>query len=162
MPNGNGWKSEKQWGYYKNGFALRSIFAPGTGTPAAEARCAYVLEPRITAPRPLFEQKASEIEGEVVKTGQIKKETLIFDYARIQNPQARVIFIFAAAALPQNHRLDVEVKLIINDPLLGEQVFSQIIENINYRGNRVRVQRIAQTRKRLADVSLENRKQGRK
>lgn len=135
MPEGNGWKSDKQWGYYKNGFALRSIFSLGTRNPTAEARCVYIPAAGTTDLQNLFEQKALEVEGEIRKMDQIRKEALIFDWVQIENPKTSLIIIFGTAKLSQNQRLDIEVKQIMNDPWMAEQAFKKIINNLNYEGN---------------------------
>ena len=135
MPEGNGWKSDKQWRYYKNGCSLRSVFVLGTKTPTAEARCVYIPTTRITDLQSLFEQKASEIKGDIVKIDQIKKEALIFDWVQIENPKTSLIFIYGTAKLSQNHRLDIEVQQIMNDPWMAEQAFKKIVQNLNFEEN---------------------------
>lgn len=134
MPNGNGWESEKQWGFFRNGFALRSVFTIGSKIPSAEVRCVYLLDNQISDPRVLFEQKAFEAEGQIVKMDQIRKETLTFDWVQIENPQKSLIIIFGTAKLPQSHRFDIEVKQVMNDPWMAEKAFKKIIDNLNYEG----------------------------
>jgi hypothetical protein len=135
MPEGNGWKSEKKWRYYENAFYLSSIFVPGSGNPTAEASCRYVLVPETADPQALFMQKAIDAKGKIAKVEQIKKGTITFDWAQIKNSRTSLILIFGTARLPHNHRLDIEVKQIMNDPEMAEQAFKQIIENLNFEEN---------------------------
>lgn len=132
MPEGNGWKSEKQWRNFENGFFLRSRFALGTKQPTAEARCVYILGTRTTDPQSLFEEKALDIEGDIVKVDRITKDTLTFDWAYIENPKTSLIFIFGTAKLPDNRRLDIEVQQIMNDPEMAERAFKQIVKKLNF------------------------------
>jgi hypothetical protein len=135
MPEGNGWKSDKQWRNYENGFSLRSIFALGTKNPTAEARCVYILTNETIDPQNLFVQKALDVEGEIVKEDRITKDTLTFDWAYIENPKTYLIFIFGTAKLSYNRRLDIEVRQIMNDPEMAEQTFKQIVKNLNFKEN---------------------------
>ena len=135
MPEGNGWKSEKQWRNFENGFFLRSRFALGTKQHTAEARCVYILATRTTNPQSLFVQKALDVEGEIVKVEQITKDTLTFDCAYIEKPKTSLIFIFGTAKLPDNRRLDIEVQQYMNDPEMAERAFKQIVKNLNFEEN---------------------------
>ena len=137
MPEGNGWKSDKQWRDYENGFSLRSRFALGTRNPTAEARCVYILATGTTDPQSLFEQKAFDAEGEIVKVDQITKGTLTFDWVHIENPKTSHIFIFGTAKLPNNRRLDIEVHQIMNDPYMAEQAFKKIVNSLNFEENQL-------------------------
>ena len=97
MPQGNGWKSEKQWRHYENGSSLRSIFALGSRNPSAEVHCRYVKATETTDLQSLFEHKAFGVEGEIVKVDQIYKDTLTFDWVLIENKKISLIFIFGTA-----------------------------------------------------------------
>jgi hypothetical protein len=135
MPQGNGWKTDKQWRDYENGSSLiRSRFDLGTRNPA-EARCVYVSAAQTTDPQSLFVQKALEVEGEIVKVDQIYKDTLTFNWALIENQKISLIFIFGTAKLPNNRRLDIEVQQIMNNPEMAELVFKQIVNNLNFEEN---------------------------
>lgn len=137
MPEGNGWKSDKQWSYYENVFSLRSIFALGTKNPTAEARCVYILTTKTIDPQNLFVQKALDVEGEIVKEDRITKDTLTFDWAYIENPNTSLIFIFGTAMLSYNRRLDIEVRQIMNDPEMAERAFKKIVQNLNFEENQI-------------------------
>jgi hypothetical protein len=137
MPEGNGWKSDKQWRNYENGFSLRSRFALDTNKLSAEARCIYILKAQTFDPQTLFVQKASEVEGEIVKVDRIKNEYLTFDWAYIENIKAYIIFIFGTTKLPNNRRLDIEVRQIMNDPEMAEQAFKKIVQNLKFEDNQL-------------------------
>jgi len=162
MPDGNGWKSEKQWRYYENAFYLSSIFAPGSNSPTAKARCRYVLATETTDPQTLFVQKAFDVEGEIVKVEQIRKDILTFDWAHIENPKTSLILIFGTAKLPHNHRLDIEVQQIMDDPEMAEQAFKQIVKNLNFEENQLietGAQIIAQVKSKGINDFLDNQHQ---
>ncbi|MBW7989499.1 MAG: hypothetical protein FVQ84_05715 [Planctomycetes bacterium] len=139
MPDGNGWKSEKKWRYYENGYSLRSIFALGSKNPSAETHCRYVKATETTDLQSLFERKAFDVKGEIVKVDQIYKDTLTFDWALIENPKISLIFIFGTAKLSHNRRLNIEVQQIMNDPEMAELVFKQIVTNLNFEENQLLV-----------------------
>lgn len=139
MPQGNGWKSEKKWRLDENGFSLRSIFALGSRNPSAEAHCRYVKANETTNLQGLFEYKAFEVKGEIVKVDQTYNDTLTFDWVLIKNRKISLIFIFGTAKLSHNRRLDIEVQQIMNDPEMAEQVFKQIVKNLNFEDNQLLV-----------------------
>ena len=132
MPEGNGWKSEKQWRNFENRFFIRSIFALSPRNPTAEARCVYILTNETIDPQSLFEQKASKEEGEIVKVDRITNDILTFDWAYIEKPKTSLIFIFGTARLSYNRRLDIEVKQFMNDPEMAERAFKKIVQNLNF------------------------------
>jgi len=136
MPDGNGWKSNKQWESYENGFYLGSIFTLGTNS-TAKARCVYNLSAETFDPQILFTQKADEVKGEIKKIEQIKTDTLIINWTHIENPKNSRIVIFGTARLPNNHRLDIEVQQIVNDPGMAEQVFKKIVDSLSYQENQL-------------------------
>jgi len=162
MPQGNGWKSEKKWRFYENGFSLRSIFALGSRNPSAEAHCRYVKSTETTDLQGLFERKAFDVKGKIVKVGQIYNDTLTFDWALIENPKISLIFIFGTAKLSHNRRFDIEVKQIMNDPEMAERTFKQIVKNLNFVENQLLVsgaQGIAQVKSKSINGFFDNRKQ---
>ena len=132
MPSGNGWKSEKQWRGQENGFFLRSSFTLGTRNPTAEARCVYILANETIDLQSLFEQKAFDVEGEIVKVDQITKDTLTFNWVHIENPKTSLICIFGTAKLPNNHQLDIEVHQVMGDSEMAELAFKRIVKSLNF------------------------------
>jgi len=135
MPAGNGWKSEKQWKYDENAFSVSSTFALGSGRPTAWAHCRYLLAAETTTPQMQFEQMASEVEGQIVKTDQTQTDTLIFDWALIEKPQTPISFIFSTAKLPNNHQLDIEVHQIMGDAEMAERTFKRIVKTLSFKDN---------------------------
>ena len=135
MPMGNGWKSENQWNYQENAFSISSIFALGSSTPTAWANCRFLLVAETTAPQIRFEQKASEVEGRIVKTDRAQMDTLIFDWALIEKPQTPLSFIFGTAKLPNNQQLDIEVHQIMGDAEMAERAFKRIVKTVSFEDN---------------------------
>lgn len=139
MPHGNGWKSEKKWSYDQTGSVIRSIFALGSRSPSAEARCRYVKTNATNNLQGLFEYKAFEVKGEILKVEQIYNDTLTFDWTLIVNPKISLIFIFGTAKISRNRRLDIEVQHINNDPEMAELVFKKIAKNLKFQDNQLLV-----------------------
>jgi hypothetical protein len=139
MPNGNGWKSEKKWRFDENGSSLRSIFALGSRSPSAEAHCRYVKATATTNLQGIFEYKAFEVKGEIVKVEQMYNDTLTFDWTLIENRKISLIVIFGTAKLSHNRRLDIEVHQIMDDPEMAERVFKKIVKNLNFQDNQLLV-----------------------
>jgi hypothetical protein len=144
MPQGNGWKSDNQWRSYEDSYFIRSSFTLGTRNPTAKAQCSYIAVTEITDLQRLFEQKASDVKGEIVNVGQIYKDTLAFDWALIENRKISLTFIFGTAKLSHNRRLDIEVQQIMSNPALNdsemaERVFKQIVTNLNFEENQLLV-----------------------
>jgi hypothetical protein len=137
MPEGNGWKSEKQWRNSENRFSVSSTFALNPKNPTAQANCVYILTTETIDPQNLFEQKAFEVEGEIVKVDRITNDILTFDWAYIENPKISLIFIFGTARLSYNRRLDIEVKQVMNDPEMAERAFKKIVQNLNFDENQL-------------------------
>ncbi len=134
MPSGNGWKSEKQWRDQENGFFLSSSFNISSGKPTAWARCRYLLAADMTTPQMQFEQRASEVDGVIIKTDQTQTDTLIFDWALIEKPQTPLSFIFGTSKLPNNHQLDIEVHQVMGDTEMAELAFKRIVKSLNFEG----------------------------
>ena len=132
MPEGNGWRSEKQWRPYENAFTLRSSFTLDTNSPTAEARCEYILSAETTDPQNLFSQKADAVEGDILKIEQIRTESLIFNWTYIKNPKNSLIVVYGTAKLSENRRLDIEIQQIRNDPEMAEQAFKKIVSKLVY------------------------------
>jgi hypothetical protein len=135
MPAGNGWNSDKQWRHRENAFYLSSKLTIGSNNPAAQAYCRYLLCTETTSTQTKFEQKASEFNSEIIKTGRIKTEELTFDWALMEKPKAPLGFIFGTAKLPYNRQLDIEVHQIMNDSGMAEQAFQDIVDSLNLKDN---------------------------
>jgi len=137
MPTGNGWQSEIQWRYRENTFILSSIFSDGSGRPAAWANCQYLLFDQTTAPKMWFEQKASEVEGTIVKTDQTRTDTLTIDYTHIQKTEVLLDMFLGIAKLPNNRQLNIESYQITGDSDLAERAFKSIVKSLDFKDNRL-------------------------
>jgi hypothetical protein len=135
VPNGNGWHSENQWKHQENGFALSSIFAPNSGRAVAAAHCRYLFAAEKAGTQTKFEQKASLVDGVIVKTDQTRKDNLVIDWAQITKPQTPVSLFFGTIDLPNNRRFDIEVRQITGEANLSEKVFKRIIESLKFKDN---------------------------
>ncbi len=137
MPTGNGWRSEKQWKHQENIFTLSSNFALGSGRPTARAHCQYLLAAQTTTPQIRFTQKAFELDGEIVETGQAQTDTLTIDWAHINKPEVLLSTFLGTAELPNNRQLDIEVRQITGDAELTERAFKRIVKSVNFKDNQL-------------------------
>jgi len=135
VPNGNGWHSENQWKHQENGFALSSIFAPTSGRAVAAAHCRYLFAAEKAGTQTKFEQKASMVDGVIVKTDQTRKDNLVIDWAQITRPQTPVSLFFGTIDLPNSRRFDIEVRQITGEANLSEKVFKRIIKSLKFKDN---------------------------
>ena len=135
VPNGNGWHSENKWKHQENGFALSSIFAPDSGRAVAAAHCRYLFSAAKAGTQTKFEQKASMVDGVIVKTDQTRKDNLVIDWAQIKRQQTPVSLFFGTIELPNNRRFDIEVRQITGEANLSQKVFKRIIESLKFKDN---------------------------
>jgi len=171
IPTGNGWQSQKQWEYRDNAFTLHSNFAPVSGRPSAFANCQYILTADITTPQMglapgtppqvWFEQKASEVEGTIVRTDQIQTNTLTIDWAHIHKPEILLNMFLGIAKLPYNRQLNIGVHQIAVDAELAEQAFKDIVKSITFKDNLLRngAEVIGQIKSKGLDSFLDNQNQ---
>lgn len=137
MPSGNGWHSEEQWQFQENAFAVRSLFALRSGRPTAQANCRYLLASETASHELRFEQWASEMDGTVVKTGQIQTPSLTVHWAHIEKPDILLEAFFGTAALPGGRRLDIEVYQMTGGSELAERTFKGIITSLDFKESRL-------------------------
>jgi hypothetical protein len=140
VPRGNGWLSEKQWKYHENAFTLSSVFAPGLARPIAIVRCQYIVTADKMTVQARFEQKASTVNGTIVKVDQTRKGALTVDWAQVKKTlpygRAQNLF-FGTAELPGNRLLNIEVHQIGCSTNIVEKAFRHIVENLNFKDNRL-------------------------
>lgn len=129
MPEGNGWKSEKQWKYHNNSFSINSKFLPEPDKLAAYAHCRYLLAAKTTTPQTRFEQEALSGAGTIAETGRIQTDTFTFDWAHIQQPGPWENVFLGTAKLPLNRQLDIRVQGAVTDAGLAEIPFKRIINS---------------------------------
>jgi hypothetical protein len=140
VPSGNGWLSENQWKYHENAFTLSSVFAPGLARPIAIARCQYIVTADKTTAQARFGQKASTVNGTIVKTDQTRKGALTVDWAQVKTslPHGRAQnLFFGTAELPGNRLLNIEVYQIGCSTDIVEKAFRHILESLNFKDNRL-------------------------
>jgi len=95
----------------------------------------YILANETIDLQSLFEQKAFDVEGEIVKVDQVTKDTLTFNWVHIENPKTSLIFIFGTAKLPNNRRLDIEVQQVMDDTEMAERTFKRIVKTLSFKDN---------------------------
>ena len=131
MPEGNGWKSEKEWKFQKNTFTLTSYLTPGYGgIPPSKAYCQYILAPVSATADERLKREADEFSGEIIKTDQIQAGLLTIDWAHIKRPKTPFTMFFGTAQLPNNRQLNIEVLELLGDTNLAEQVFKHIVASL--------------------------------
>jgi len=134
IPEGNGWKIENRWEFQANTFILNSIFTANTKKPTAWVSCQYILNAEIPAPQKWFEQKAAEINGSILETGQEQVAALTVDWAHIGQPKLNSII--GTIELPYNRIINIEVYQVTSD-VDAEKVFRKIIDNLNFEENQL-------------------------
>lgn len=137
VPIGNGWYSEEKWEFQENAFVVSSILSLASGNPVAQARCRYLLAAEPGVHRVRFEQKASEIDGMIVKTDQIRIAALTIDWAHIEKPEILLDMFIGTAELPNKRQLDIEVNQVTGDAELAEQTFKAIVMSLDFQDNRL-------------------------
>ncbi len=137
IPVGNGWKSENQWRYHENAFAITSLFVPLKPNPTALAYCLYKLAPDTESVDARFEKRASVLDAEIEGMGKITTDTLVFDWVHIKKQSPLYDAFFATAQLPNNRQLDIEVSQTTGDTALAERIFQDIIENLKFQDNQM-------------------------
>ena len=137
IPAGNGWQGEKKWKYQKNAFILSSFFDSSSGSVTALTRCRYLLAATKTDPDTLFKEKASAIDGAIVKTGQTQTGRLTIDWAHIRKPKILFDTFLGTAQLPNDRQLNIEVYQTVGDTESAERVFKSVVENLKFKDNQL-------------------------
>lgn len=132
VPFGHGWQSKKEWEYQANYFTLSSNFTANSDRPTAWAFCQYILNAETPPPQTWFEQKASEIDGSILETGQDRVDALTVDWAHIGQPKLLFNSFLGTIELPYNRRLNIEVHEITGEVELAEKVFKQILDSFTF------------------------------
>lgn len=136
MPLGNGWHTDKQWRYSKNTYTLSSNFAVSSDKPIAIAYCQYLLAPEDIPPKIWYEQVAVEVEGAVIEMNQEQVNGLTVDWAHIERPDVFLSIFAGTAKLPNDRRVNIEVRQFTNDVDCAEDVFRRIIESLAFEDDR--------------------------
>lgn len=137
MPMGNGWSSEGKWKFQENAFIVRSVLSLTSGKPVAQAHCRYLLAVEPTAHRARLEQRASEVNGAIVRMDQLQAASLTIDWAHIERPEVLLDTFIGTAELPNERELDIEVNQITGDTELAEQIFKAIVNSLDFKDNQL-------------------------
>ena len=136
MPAGPGWQSNKKWKYQENGFTLSSVFSAGSANPEILVLCRYLLSPAEASVNKRFEQKASMIAGQIVKTGQTQTEDKVtIHWACIEKPETPACVFFGTARLPNDRQLELQVQQLTGEKNLAEQLFKSIAKDLKFKDN---------------------------
>ena len=134
MPVGNGWQTKSDWKFEKNAFYIASAFIPRSGRPHAIAECQYSVAAEKLSPEEIIKQKAIELKGEIIKTGQIKNDSVTINYAHIEDKKTGNSAFFGYCILPDNRQLEIQAHQA-SDSDISEKVFFHIAENLKYQDN---------------------------
>jgi hypothetical protein len=137
VPRGNGWHSEEKWEFQENAFVVSSVLTLASSHPVAQARCRYLLATEPTAHRIRFEQRASEVDGTIVKTDQTRAAALAIDWVHIEKPEILLDTFMGTAELPDNRQFDIEVSQITGDTELAERTFKAIVDSLSFKDNQL-------------------------
>lgn len=132
MPVGNGWHSEQRWMYRESAFILTSVFALQPEKATGWAHCQYRWAAKKAASEDRFAWKASEVDGEIVESGQTQVKALTIDWVRIERPDFFLTTFWGTAGLPNGRQLDIEVHQIMSDPELSKRIFYRILKNVRF------------------------------
>lgn len=135
VPVGNGWRSDKKWKHQENGFTLSSGF--GSTRPTALVECRYLLAAESVPATTRFEQEATAIEGQVIKTDQMYINSLPVNWAHIKKQDQPIEMFFATMALPNGRYLEIKVYSILGDTDMAESVFKAVAESIKFKDNKL-------------------------
>lgn len=127
IPVGGGFQQHSTNGfeYNDNEFRLSSIMRI-SNDEALMVHWRYFIIPFKKSVAQRFEQQASDIEGDIEKTGQEKFGQLTFDYARIVSQKNSILFISATTLLPDGRSLSLEITQKGNDINLADKIFSSV------------------------------------
>lgn len=135
MPVGNGWHSEQRWMFYESTFIVSSIFALQPEKATGWAHCQYKWAAKQADPEDRFAWKASDVDGEIVETGQTQANGLTVDWVRIERADFLLTTFWGTAKLPNDRQLDIEVHQVFSDPELSKRIFNRILENLSFEGD---------------------------
>ena len=129
IPFNKGWESDLKWQYQDNSYNLRSRFLPDAGIPAAAVNCSYFAPLRSVDSMSWFELQAAGLNSSIEQTGQIRKDNLVIEWARIDTP----VFVFLGTAqLPNNRRINIEVFQTTFEIDVAEKVFMEIVDSLEF------------------------------
>ncbi len=131
VPIGNGWQSAGHWSYRDDAYILTSSFLAGTGEATAWVLCRYMVTAETTAPQERFDREADEVGGDVVEIDEIRTDTLIFVWARIEVRESPQTMFMGTAILPGDRQLDITVIEITGDAEQAESAFKGVVESAN-------------------------------
>ncbi len=155
IPTGNGWyglpnpafhehdSSETQikWKFDDNIYTLSSFFLPTGAHPTTEVHCRFLLAAPPDPPSTIFSQYANQVNGQITRVERTQMSEsaggLTIDRAYIKVPGTPLDIITAAAPLPNNRQLDIEVLQTTGEVDFAEKVFEDVIKSIKFEDNKL-------------------------
>lgn len=130
IPIGKNWYSTQQWIYEDNVFFLNANLVSGSSGRDAGVTCKYFFnsQKNIT-PQTSLELQIDDANNVVLETKLIEKDNLKIHWVRIDKP---VTFFWAAAELPNNRAITIEVFETTFEIDIAERIFTKIIESLSF------------------------------
>jgi hypothetical protein len=135
MPTGGGWNTQKQWIYKDSSYMLSSICMPTPGGLTDVVYCRYLINAEPVELGKLFEQKAAEVGGQILKKDQLIIDEVVIDFVHIGENNSKFDMFFGVAGLPYERRLEIEVRQTTGDAELAQKTFKGIIGNLKFKDN---------------------------
>ncbi len=137
VPVGRGWQeSDPKWRYEDNSFILSNFFIMSSNIPHLQAVCRYRLVADESAADIQLKQRAAEMGGTILRTGQIRTGTLTVDWAEIQS--RKLVYSFLGIVnLPDSRQLTVLVEQFTGEDEPARHVFSKIAGSLRFEDNKL-------------------------
>jgi hypothetical protein len=135
LPNGNGWKCDKQWEFHEDTFLLSSAFSPSPGADLADVLCTYRLADFRKSPHEWLEQYAEQFEAAKPEYGTQKIEDKDMEWVYIKQAQHLSGALAATMQLEHGRWLDIEITLAEPEDNLVQEVFEKVANHIVIKDN---------------------------
>ncbi|MBN2021053.1 MAG: hypothetical protein JW749_12620 [Sedimentisphaerales bacterium] len=150
MPSGNGWESSGEWIYGDDRFIITSSLSIDP-ISRSYVQCQYLLAGDSETATQQLDEHASELEGQIVETGQLRTNQVMVEWARIQRTvpgtfeglpgeaQAKSRFDFqnlsdvvlGICKLPAGRQLEIEV-FSQEENNVSWEVFERIVKTVRF------------------------------
>jgi hypothetical protein len=134
MPSGEGWTCTDRWMHEgrsgENVYLLGGVFAVSAGRQVRTTTKVYCVCAPVAEASPAeehFEETASQSDGKIVETGQIKNEGVRVDWARISAQAGYISVLCGRARLAYGRQFDIKVQEESGDLDWAWRVFKAIV-----------------------------------
>jgi hypothetical protein len=131
LPKGKGWDTQQNWQPLTNEYSISSKF-PKEGQFHMLIDCRVVLGKTETSAEDIFQERASQLQGDIIEIYQVDNDTLLFDMASMTKPKTSTSFFIAVARLPFNRSLYIELLQRTGDIDHAREVFHAIAEKTEF------------------------------